>query len=67
MCEIKRSESLKFLGVLFKYIENKITKNIGLLFKAKPVLKKNNLFYIYTIHISIATLTMTTWPGEVYT
>ena len=42
--EIKRAESIKFLGVLLdqnltwkphiKYIENKIAKNIGLLFKA---------------------------------
>ena len=43
--EVKRAESIKFLAVLLdgnlawkphmKYIENKIAKNIGLLFKAK--------------------------------
>ena len=44
--EIERSECLRFLGVLLdknlcwkehiKYIESKIAKNIGLLYKAKP-------------------------------
>ena len=48
--EIKRAESIKFLGVLLdenstwkphiKYIENKIGKNIGFLVKAKPFLNK---------------------------
>ena len=50
--EIERSECLKFLGVLLdenlcwkehiKYIENKIAKNIGLLYKAKPYIDKHS-------------------------
>ena len=48
--EIARTESIKFLGVLLdknltwkthiKYIENKISKNIGILFKARAFLNK---------------------------
>ena len=51
--EIARTESIKFLGVLLdenlswkthiKYIENKISKNIGILFKARPFLNKKSL------------------------
>ena len=49
--EIKWAESIKWLGVLLdenstwkphiKYIENKIAKSIGLLFKAKPFLNNS--------------------------
>ena len=57
--EIARTESIKFLGVLLdenlswkthiKYIENKISKNIGILFKARPFLNKKllSLYYSY--------------------
>ena len=67
--EIKRAESIKLLGVMLdenltwkphiKYIENKIAKNIGLLFKAKQT-------KLYTINIFIAALPMPTWPGDVH-
>lgn len=63
--EIQGAESIKFLGVLLdenvtwkplvKYIENKIAKNISLLFKSKPFLDKESLFN-YIIPIFIATL-----------
>ena len=63
---MKLGESTKFLGVPLdenltwkphiKYIENKIAKNIGFLFKAKPLLNKQP-FYLCTIYISIGTLT----------
>ena len=52
--EIERRECLKFLGVLLdeklrwkehiKYIERKIAKNIGLLYKAKPYIDKTFAF-----------------------
>ena len=48
---------LKFLGVLLdqnlcwkedmKYIESKIAKNIGLLYKAKPYIDKHSLLPLY--------------------
>ena len=54
--EIKRSESIKFLGVFLdenltwkdhiKYTENKIAKNIGSLFRSKPYLTKKMLLII---------------------
>ena len=63
--EIQGAESIKFLGVLLdenvtwkplvKYIENKIAKNISLLFKSKSFLDKESLFN-YIIPIFIATL-----------
>ena len=59
--EIARTESIKFLGVLLdenqswkahiKYIENKISKNIGILFKARPFLNKKSLLSLYYSHI----------------
>ena len=59
--EIARTESIKFLGVLLdenlswkthiKYIENKISKNIGILFKARPFLNKNSLLSLYYLYI----------------
>ena len=59
--EIERSECLKFLGVLLdenlcwkehiKYIENKIAKNIGLLYKAKPYIDKHSLLSLYHSYI----------------
>ena len=55
--EIKRSESIKFLGVFLdenltwkdhiRYLENKIAKNIGLLFRSKPYLTKKCLLSLY--------------------
>ena len=55
--EIKRAESIKWLTVLLdenstwephiKYIENKVAKGIGLLFKAKPFLNKQFLLTLY--------------------
>ena len=59
--EIERSECLKFLGVLLdenlcwkeriKYIESKIAKNIGLLYKAKPYIDKHSLLSLYHSYI----------------
>ena len=59
--EIERSECLKFLGVLLdenlcwkehiKYIERKIAKNIGLLYKAKPYINKHSLLSSYHSYI----------------
>ena len=59
--EIARTESIKFLGVLsdenlswkthIKYIENKISKNIGILFKARPFLNKKSLSSLYYSYI----------------
>ena len=59
--EIERSECLKFLGVLLdenlcwkehiKYIESKIAKNIGLLYKAKPYIDKHSLSSLYHSYI----------------
>ena len=55
--EIAPTESIKFLGVLLddnlswkthvKYIENKISKNIGILLKARPFLNKKSLLSVY--------------------
>ena len=59
--EIKRSESIKFLGVFLdenltwkdhiRYLENKIAKNIGLLFRSKPYLTKKCLLSLYYSYI----------------
>ena len=59
--EVKRAESIQFLGVLLvknltwkphiKHIENKVGKNIGLLFKAKPFLNKQSLLSLYSSYI----------------
>ena len=59
--EIKRSESIKFLGVFLdenlrwkyhiKYTENKIAKNIGLLFRSKSYLTKKCLLSLYYSYI----------------
>ena len=59
--EIAQTESIKFLGVLLdenlswkthiKYIENKISKNIGILFKARPFLNKKSLLSLYYLYI----------------
>ena len=55
--EIARNESIKFLGVLLdenlswkthmKYMENKISKNIGILFKARPFLNEKSLLSLH--------------------
>ena len=54
---IERQEFIKFLGVLLdenlnwkehiKYTENKIAKNLGLLYKARPFLERNALLALY--------------------
>ena len=59
--EIAWTESIKFLGVLLdqslswkthiKYTENKISKNIGILFKARPFLNKKSLLSLYNSYI----------------
>ena len=59
--EIERSECLKFLGVLLdenlcwkehiKYIEIKIAKNIGLLYKAKHYIDEHSLLSLYQFYI----------------
>ena len=56
-CQIQQTESIKFWGVLLdenlswkehiKYNENKIAKNLGLLFKAKHYLNKRSLLVLY--------------------
>ena len=59
--KVERVESIKFLGVLLdenlpwkdriKYIENKVAKNIGLLYRAKLFLDKNSLLTLYHSYI----------------
>ena len=59
--EIQREESIKFLGVLLdqhltwkehiKLTENKIAKNIGILYKARPCLDKRTLLRFYYSYI----------------
>ena len=48
----------------------KLQQSIGVLFKGQQFLNKQSLlkslFYLYTIHTSIATLTMPMWVGEVH-
>ena len=54
---VESQEFIKFLGVLLeenqnwkkhiKYIENKIAKNLGLLYKARPFLERNALLALY--------------------
>ena len=58
---IERQEFIKFLGVLLddnldwkehiKYTENKIAKNLRLLYKARPFLKRNALLALYYSYI----------------
>ena len=58
---IERQEFIKFLGVLLdenlnwkehiKYTENKIAKNLGLLYKARPFLERNALLALYYSYI----------------
>ena len=58
---IERIPSIKFLGVLLdenlswkdhiKYTENKISKNIGILYKARDYLSKESLLSLYYSHI----------------
>ena len=52
---------MKFPGVLLednlswkehiKYLENKITKNIGLMYRAKPFLDEESLLALYSSYI----------------
>ena len=59
--QIQRSESIKFLGVFLdenltwrdhiKYIENKIAKNIGILYRPKPYLNNKCLLSLYYSYI----------------
>ena len=63
MCnnDIKRPESIKFLGVFLdenlswkdhiRHTENKIAKNIGLLFRSKPYLTTKCLLSLYYSYI----------------
>ena len=54
---IERQEFIKFLGVLLdenlnwkertKHTENKISKNLGLLYKVRPFLERNALLALY--------------------
>ena len=54
---IKRQSPIKFLGILFnenfswnehlKLTENKVAKNIGLIYKAKTYLNKDSLLALY--------------------
>ena len=58
---IERQEFIKFLGVLLdenlnwnehiKYIENKIAKNLGLLYRTRPFLERNTLLAFYYSYI----------------
>ena len=55
--EIKRTTSIKFLGIMvdenltwndhIHILENKLSKNIGLLYRAKPYLDKNTMTTLY--------------------
>ena len=57
--EIARTESIRFLVVLLeekfgkhiKYVENKISKNIGISFKARPFLNRKPLLLLYYSYI----------------
>ena len=59
--EVDRVGSIKFFGVLLNehlswkehimYTENKIAKNIGLLYRAKPFLGKHSLLTLYCSYI----------------
>ena len=59
--KVERVESVKFLGVLLdenvswknhiKYIENKVAKNIGLLYRAKLFSENNSLLTLYYSYI----------------
>ena len=72
--EIKRKNSIKFLGVIIdknltwknhtKVIENKICKNIGVLYRASHLLGLKNLLKIYFsfIHIYISYANIA-WPS----
>ena len=61
----ERQEFFKFLGVLLdenlnwkehiKYTENKIAKNLGLLYKARPFLERNGLLALYHSYIQTYT------------
>ena len=61
MHKVERVKSIKFLGVLLdenlswkdhiKYIENSVSKNIGLLYRAKLFLDKNLLLTLYYSYI----------------
>ena len=58
---IKRQSSIKFVGILsdenvswkehLKLTENKVAKNIGLIYKAKPFLNKDSLLALYFSYI----------------
>ena len=58
---IERQEFIKFLGVLLdgnlnwkehiKYTENKISKNLGLHYKARPFVEMNTLLALYYSYI----------------
>ena len=60
--DIERVNTMKFLGVLLddnlswkehiKYLENKIAKNIGLMYRAKPFLDKESLLASYYSYIN---------------
>ena len=58
---IEKQELIKFLGVVLdenlnwkehiKYIENKIAKNLGLLYKTRPFLDRIVLLAVYYLYI----------------
>ena len=58
---IEKVDTIKFLGVLLddnfswkehiKYFENKIAKNVGLMYRAKPFLHKESLLALYYSYI----------------
>ena len=60
---IERQEFIKFLGVLLdenlnwkehiKYTENKIAKNLGLLYKARLFLERNALLALLLIYANL--------------
>ena len=64
--QIKRVESIKFLGVLIdenlfwrvhiKYIESKISKTLGLLYKVKNLIKKGLMFLYFSYIIRLLTM-----------
>ena len=61
--DIERVDTMKFLGVLLddnlswkehmKYLEDKLVKNIGLMYRAKPFIDKESLLALYYSYIHL--------------
>ena len=61
--DIEKVDTMKFLGVLLddnlswkehmKYLEDKLVKNIGLMYRAKPFIDKESLLALYYSYIHL--------------